>query len=294
MATLNGAISANAELIRVTGTPPPPGAYLMVDDEAIVFHGAARGAQGREFTRDWWAVERGVAGTTKATHLNGATLTQYYPEAEASGSGAGLPSQWTDGGHGNVTATVDDASTPLTIEATGDAALIVVPSDTGTNVGIAVGDYAAAHLADGSDTQILTSINSGESGYYAILVFEEVSQQELFSVQVGSFAYESPESEIQAYFLDGDGNGLNIDSTDQVQLSIAGTFILNAKPSKFLIGPNADVPLIIGGPHAAPDESVLRAGDLSFWFDDTDGAAKLMLKGKSANGTVVTGSVNLT
>lgn len=89
MATLNGDITADAELIRVTGTPPPPGSYLMLEDEAIVFYGASRGAQGREFTRDWWSVERGVAGTTKASHVSGTTLIQYYPEAESAG---GVPS----------------------------------------------------------------------------------------------------------------------------------------------------------------------------------------------------------
>jgi len=45
--------------------------------------------------------------------------------------------------------------------------------------------------------------------------------------------------------------------------------------------------------HAAPADVVLQAGDCSLWFDQTNGASKLMVKGKSANGTVVTGSVTL-
>ena len=45
--------------------------------------------------------------------------------------------------------------------------------------------------------------------------------------------------------------------------------------------------------NAAPADSDLVAGQCALWFDKTDGAAKLMVKGKSADGTVVTGSVAL-
>jgi hypothetical protein len=45
---------------------------------------------------------------------------------------------------------------------------------------------------------------------------------------------------------------------------------------------------------AAPADGDLAASELSLWFDDTDGAGKLMIKAKTADGTVVTGSVNLT
>lgn len=47
------------------------------------------------------------------------------------------------------------------------------------------------------------------------------------------------------------------------------------------------------GPNAAAADASLFAGWFSFWLDDTNGAAKLMVKAKSADGTVVTGSVNL-
>jgi hypothetical protein len=45
---------------------------------------------------------------------------------------------------------------------------------------------------------------------------------------------------------------------------------------------------------AAPGDGELTAGDMALWFDETDGAGKLMVKAKTANGTVRTGSVNLT
>ena len=42
-----------------------------------------------------------------------------------------------------------------------------------------------------------------------------------------------------------------------------------------------------------PADSALAANQLALWFDPTDGAGKLMIKAKTANGTVVTGSVTL-
>lgn len=45
--------------------------------------------------------------------------------------------------------------------------------------------------------------------------------------------------------------------------------------------------------NSAPADAELAAGELAWWFDSTNGAAKVMFKGKSANGTVVTGSYNL-
>lgn len=42
-----------------------------------------------------------------------------------------------------------------------------------------------------------------------------------------------------------------------------------------------------------PADSDLSANDLAFWFDSTNGAAKLMLKAKQADGTVRTGQVAL-
>lgn len=44
---------------------------------------------------------------------------------------------------------------------------------------------------------------------------------------------------------------------------------------------------------AAPADGELSASELAFWFDDTNGAAKLKIKAKTANGTVVTGEVAL-
>lgn len=46
--------------------------------------------------------------------------------------------------------------------------------------------------------------------------------------------------------------------------------------------------------NTAPADGDLGANQVAIWFDSTNGAAKLMIKGKSADGTVVSGEVALT
>lgn len=45
--------------------------------------------------------------------------------------------------------------------------------------------------------------------------------------------------------------------------------------------------------NAAPADAELASNEMALWFDATNGAAKLMVKAKSANGTVVAGSLAL-
>lgn len=50
---------------------------------------------------------------------------------------------------------------------------------------------------------------------------------------------------------------------------------------------------VIREPHSAPADASLAAGDCALWFDQTNGAAKLMVKAKQADGTVKTASIAL-
>jgi hypothetical protein len=50
---------------------------------------------------------------------------------------------------------------------------------------------------------------------------------------------------------------------------------------------------IITKKNSAPADGDLNANELALWFDSSNGAAKLKLKGKTADGTVVTGEVAL-
>jgi hypothetical protein len=46
--------------------------------------------------------------------------------------------------------------------------------------------------------------------------------------------------------------------------------------------------------NSAPADAEIAAGEAAFWLDSTNGAGKFMVKAKTANGTVVTGSITLT
>jgi hypothetical protein len=57
-------------------------------------------------------------------------------------------------------------------------------------------------------------------------------------------------------------------------------------------GISADAYLITAK-HAAPPDAALTAGDCALWFDQTNGAAKFMVKAKTADGTVVSAAIAL-
>lgn len=55
----------------------------------------------------------------------------------------------------------------------------------------------------------------------------------------------------------------------------------------------ADGAYVIVASNQAPADGALAASQMALWLDDTNGAGKLMVKAKTANGTVVTASVAL-
>jgi hypothetical protein len=67
-----------------------------------------------------------------------------------------------------------------------------------------------------------------------------------------------------------------------VTTSVAGQMALGTSAQHILLKTDA-----------APADAALAANQFTLWLDATNGAAKLMVKAKSANGTVVYGSVAL-
>lgn len=60
------------------------------------------------------------------------------------------------------------------------------------------------------------------------------------------------------------------------------------------LGRNVFNDTVIFARHTIPADGDLRAGDAAIWFDQSNGAAKLMVKAKQADGTVRVGSLALT
>jgi hypothetical protein len=96
----------------------------------------------------------------------------------------------------------------------------------------------------------------------------------------------------------GDIGAIDIDAGANDITMQGGT--IDAASDRVLIGNNGGLArfdaskVIVQQATAAPADSDLIAGAFAFWFDQTNGAAKLMIKAKQADGTVRTGSVSLT
>lgn len=221
----------------------------------------------------------------------------------------GLPEQWTDGGNGDVTAEADAGFVPLKIIAsdTDTAALELHPAPGGTplannlltffdDTGAPIGDIDAGgnlFLYQGSSFR-MSLHHAGQIIVNAITA--ELSGSLIFQVKVNGGL-----SPLQA-LIPGNGQSVNANAL------VDGDVALRLGP----FDENNDALDIVGGPdynggeyriwgdgkfstkaHTAPADGDLAAGECAFWFDQTNGAAKLMIKGKSANGTVVTGQVAL-
>jgi hypothetical protein len=204
--------------------------------------------------------------------------TALHP-ALAAGSGpggSGLPEQWTDGGNGDVTATVDDPTkTPFTIDGDvgqSEALLVLNEDDDGSNyndVLVIVGDKG------GLDESNIFSIDSA-------------GQVFITTKDVGATGLDITTASGAAAF----GAHILVVTSDPVA---PGTLLDVEASGKFSVG-NAGLPngLLLHGPHAAPTDGEINfSGDIVFWFDQTNGAPALNLKAKQANGTVVTKRIPL-
>jgi hypothetical protein len=151
MATLTANINATQTVIPVSGSVPETGSFFTLDSEAIRFLGTSRGADGRAFLRSYWSVERGVAGTTAATHSNGATLTQYYPDAVGGVGGSGV--------------TVDNGTDPPEAVTTLVAPEVRLDAGTADLSRVFWAGSGSAQSVDGDDSWHDLSIDLAASGF---------------------------------------------------------------------------------------------------------------------------------
>src|SRR5439155_16180756 len=81
MTTLGAALNSSAQQLRVDAAVADPADFYQIDSEVVQLL-SHRQASAAYLAGDptLWRVERGVAGTTAASHLNGATLTPLYPQ----------------------------------------------------------------------------------------------------------------------------------------------------------------------------------------------------------------------
>jgi hypothetical protein len=166
VAALTSAVNASIQRFPTDTPNPAPGSYYTIDDENIVVLGAElSGTQGGDYTV--WVVERGAAGTTAASHLSGAPLTRYYPEAPGlsgtpDGSGSiDLTINATATGSGEATA--ENRATSVN----GDASVSRIAQATGSGAAYAettaeavAGDAGATQTATTSTGSAYSEVNA--------------------------------------------------------------------------------------------------------------------------------------
>jgi hypothetical protein len=130
---------------------------------------------------------------------------------------------------------------------------------------------------------------------------------EVFGYKSGSFlvARDFFRHEFIEVLATGDGHvgeiTINSGTSDTVLGSRAADTLLSLNHGRVVIGNSgatdriwlAAGKVIFTQATAAPADAALSAGHMALWLDQTNGAAKLMVKAKQADGTVVTGSVSL-
>lgn len=232
-----------------------------------------------------------VTGTEQVPVNDAGTNKRVTTQQIADLAGSGLPSQWTDGGNGNVTATTDDATkTAFTIKGTAGQEAIRTPlfqviDDTDQQVLFtdiehdSVGATFHIGLPSGTNRGIShhmtlddnNGVASADSGYYAYCVEGYIG----FDLFVD---YVTPANSYSTIFLH--------EQTSQTNPLIHATNGVGGR----VFGVLADGAPVIAQT-TAPADGDFSAGEMGLWFDDTNGAATPKWKGKQADGTVVSGTL---
>jgi hypothetical protein len=99
--------------------------------------------------------------------------------------------------------------------------------------------------------------------------------------------------------IDGDsadsvgGVSLNGPNFGSVSLTAGGPTTVSADTDISHISGAADGGFILSAFNVVPPDPKLVAGDVALWLDKTNGACKLMVKAKQADGTVKTAAIAL-
>jgi hypothetical protein len=162
-------------------------------------------------------------------------------------------------------------------------------------------------VIEGGDSEDVLTIKAGASGSYPLVIKNSANADRLYVGPSGALHITNVDDELAFRVLD-EGNvetasftadgGLTLASNNAglsalyieplVALSAGNNLVFvkaNSGNNRFKVSRNA---YVVIDARAAPADAELNANELAFWFDATNGAAKLRAKGKTANGTVVT------
>jgi hypothetical protein len=182
------------------------------------------------------------------------------------------------GGGGGAAFNGGTITRPLTVNNVGGSATALTVRGDGA-------DNAAEFYTDASGSYAILDSNSHLELFNALGAFGRVIVDDIIGGQAvldsGAGIVAAPGASDQTALIARVGPGTTAKGATIVGQGSVGGFALdlNARP--------------VLQTHSAPADASLAAGDCALWFDQTDGAAKLMVKGKSANGTVVAAAIAL-
>lgn len=240
--------------------------------------------------RDGLPGEKGRTGEQGPEGPRGMAAPRYIPRGGGGGgstsSGSGLPSQWTAGIHGNVTAATDDGSIPITT----DQLQIQQTDKTKTMLTLrsVVDPDTSGYIAEiwCYDNEL-----SGLIDFDGTLVMEHIVVQ--FPVVTGGASGKVDFNPGQMVITGGSaGNAVALDI--RAPNAYVGP-IINVRnyAGDILMQLTAGGALVLHNNVAPADSDLLYSGEYALWFDATDAAPKLMIKAKTDLENIVTGSVNL-
>lgn len=214
---------------------------------------------------------------------------------EGTSGGGSLPAPWTDGGHGDVTVTTDHPTkTALTLIPDGDQAVPILEllDENGDPIVQLGGD-----VGNGGQQAPLRVI--GRGGTAAAQIPFDISNEN------GSPLFNVDADGIAAHYGQADPNDtsasvLTIGVSPLANEFVGGPLLATAADQStvtFYVATNGQVytrkGVILDGNDPIVADDWLAAGQAAIWFDATNGAAKFKIRGRTLDGSYVSGEIAL-
>jgi len=208
--------------------------------------------------------------------LTGATAATRYVGATAAGAPA------------SGTFAVGD----FIIDQSGKVYVCTVDGTPGTWAAIGGVTPPVLLTAPDATTEILTLVGAAaQTGHYLRIQTSSSGIAFVLDPQTGLEVSANPDQGRSALMISPNAMTF-VDEAGDTVVDIEGGYISLGASGTVVVYPTGH--LVITS-HAAPADGDLSAGDCALWFDQTNGAGntKLMVKGKSADGTVKTATILL-
>lgn len=222
------------------------------------------------------AIEAGASPGDVPTVGSGGSVT-YQP----AGGGADFPDSWTISAAGNLT--IDNLQQT--------EALLTLNGASNQTEQVLIVNNGGVEINGNDRNQELLVLTAGAGQASPYIAVRNSNNNEYFLID--------PAGGIQlSANPDGGNSSLNLSSTALTFKDENGDILVDIETGYVFLGSIGSGGVTPSGAtmigvNSAPPDGELFNGFAALWFDSTNGAAKLKIKAKQANGTVVSGEVAL-